>query len=59
MIEIENPDEVTHGVKRIEVDGEALARPSEGIALRDDRGTHHVRVVLGATTVAPIRAEQT
>jgi len=33
------------------VDGEPLDRPSQGIALRDDHGSHRVRVVLGAANV--------
>jgi len=51
VIDIENPGKVVGGVQRIEVDGAPLDEPKHGIALRDDRGTHRVRVVLGATSV--------
>ena len=58
VIEIENPDAVAHGVKRIEVDGELLARPSTGsrCATTTARTTS---ASCSARPVAPIGAEQT
>jgi cyclic beta-1,2-glucan synthetase len=41
-IEVENPNKVEHGVKRVTVDGEAVE--SGDIELRDDGRTHEVRV---------------
>ncbi len=52
VIEIENPDGVARGVAQIEVDGEPLLAPHQGIALIDDKGTHRIRVVLGVATQA-------
>jgi cyclic beta-1,2-glucan synthetase len=44
---VENPDGVSQGVARIELDGGALADVT-AIPLVDDGGTHEVRVVMGA-----------
>jgi cyclic beta-1,2-glucan synthetase len=46
-ISVENPQAVTRGVAFVEVDGERLAHPEQGFALRDDAQTHQVKVVLG------------
>jgi cyclic beta-1,2-glucan synthetase len=46
-IAVENPRGVSHGVTRIEVDGEALNNGASRIALTDDGTVHQVRVVLG------------
>ncbi|MGE5599494.1 MAG: GH36-type glycosyl hydrolase domain-containing protein, partial [Bacteroidota bacterium] len=45
-IAVENPDHVEHGVVLVELDGEAAAGGE--IVLRDDGGTHRVRVRMGA-----------
>jgi len=45
-IRIENPDRVTRGIARVEVDG-AIVVPRAPFALLDDGREHHVRVVLG------------
>jgi cyclic beta-1,2-glucan synthetase len=45
-IAVENPAGVSRGVCALELDGAAVV-VSDGIALRDDGGTHRVRVVLG------------
>jgi cyclic beta-1,2-glucan synthetase len=47
VILIENPDGVSHGVVRAELDGEALAGEPVVIPLVDDGATHHVRLRLG------------
>ena len=44
-ITVENPDRVSHGVARMEIDGET--RPIEALALTDDGKTHVIRVMLG------------
>ena len=44
-ITVENPEHVTSGVVRVEVDGAVAAAKS--VALRDDGRAHEVRVVLG------------
>ena len=44
---VENPNGVSRGVARIELDGEGLPADARGIALADDTRTHIVRVVLG------------
>lgn len=46
VIVVENSQNVTQGVVRIEVDGQALTETT-AIALVDDSFIHHVRVVLG------------
>jgi cyclic beta-1,2-glucan synthetase len=48
-IVVENPRGVTRGVSSLEVDGLCLDG-QDSISLADDRGTHHVRVVLGQTS---------
>jgi cyclic beta-1,2-glucan synthetase len=48
-VRIENPDRVNRGVVKVLVDGEELARPAEGLRLKDDGGRHEVRVILGRT----------
>jgi len=47
-ISVENPDEVQHGISRIELDGKPLL-PVESmrIPLMDDRGLHKVSLILG------------
>ena len=44
---IENPDAVSHGVRRAELDGQVLPSGSACIPLSDDGAVHVVRVVLG------------
>ena len=44
-IVVENPDGVSRGVRRVELDGSRL--PSADIPFTDDGGQHHVRVELG------------
>jgi cyclic beta-1,2-glucan synthetase len=51
-INVENPHGVARGVASIELDGEHLAFPEQGIALHDDAQVHHVKVVLGSVPVA-------
>ena len=46
-IAVENPDGVSRGVTRVELDGEALPGRTTRIPLADDGATHRVRVVLG------------
>ena len=46
-IAVENPDGVSRGVTRVELDGKALSGARPGIPLTDDGATHRVRVVLG------------
>jgi cyclic beta-1,2-glucan glucanotransferase len=46
-ITVENPQGVTRGVARTELDGTALAGSQARIPLSDDGATHRVRVVLG------------
>jgi cyclic beta-1,2-glucan synthetase len=45
-IVVENPDGVSRGVFKLEVDG-AVVDPAAGVALVDDGTAHRVRVVLG------------
>jgi cyclic beta-1,2-glucan glucanotransferase len=52
-IVVENPDAVSSGLIRTEVDGVAV--PGDRIALRDDGGTHLVHVSLGKSQ--PIEVE--
>ena len=47
LIKIENPERVSRGVVRIELDGEPLPAGERQIALKDDGRKHIVRVVLG------------
>lgn len=47
---VENPDGVSHGVARIELDGET--RPGPDVLLTDDGGRHQIRVLLGADRAA-------
>jgi cyclic beta-1,2-glucan synthetase len=44
---VENPERVSRGVARVEVDGQQLASGPPVIALVDDAETHRVRVILG------------
>ena len=46
-ISVENPQGVSRGVTRLELDGEALPADGSTVALADDGATHRVRVVLG------------
>ena len=46
-IGVENPDHVSRGVVRAELDGVKLAEAATGISLVDDGGIHNVRIVLG------------
>lgn len=45
IIEVENPSNVTHGVKEITLDGEELEE--DVVPPSDDKETHHVKVILG------------
>ncbi len=45
-ITVENPDGVSHGIARIELDGESRLN-ANSITLQDDGQVHQVRVVLG------------
>ena len=47
QIAVENPDRVSRGVARIEVDGAVLPADRAWFPLEDDGATHRVRVVLG------------
>jgi cellobiose phosphorylase len=47
LILIENPNGVSHGVVRAELDGKPLPGVSVTIPLVDDGATHHVRLQLG------------
>ena len=51
-INVENPRGVARGVARIELDGEQLAFPDQGIALHDDAQEHRVNVVMGNDSVS-------
>ncbi|MDQ3200450.1 MAG: protein ndvB, partial [Verrucomicrobiota bacterium] len=51
-IAVENPDGVSQGIARVELDGTALA--DKVIPLSDDGTSHEVRVVLGKS---PVRAQ--
>jgi cyclic beta-1,2-glucan synthetase len=46
-IAVSNPDGVSRGVVRAELDGIALPGTEPRIPLMDDGATHRVRVVLG------------
>jgi cyclic beta-1,2-glucan synthetase len=46
-IAVENPNGVSRGVIRVELDGEALPGPQARVTLADDGATHRVLVVLG------------
>jgi cyclic beta-1,2-glucan synthetase len=50
-IAVENPNGVSRGVVRAELDGEALPGPQARIPLADDGATHHVLVVLGRSRI--------
>lgn len=50
-ISVRNPDGVSHGVARIELDGRALATPE--VPLDEDGGRHVVHVTLGRVTGQP------
>jgi cyclic beta-1,2-glucan synthetase len=50
-ISIENPEGITHGVSRIELDGECQS-DTDGIRLQDDGQTHQVRVLMGFSGTA-------
>jgi cyclic beta-1,2-glucan synthetase len=47
VIMVENANGAGHGVSRIEVDGNVVDKPGEGISLQDDGATHRVRITLG------------
>jgi cyclic beta-1,2-glucan synthetase len=47
VIMVENSNGAGRGVSRCEVDGVAIEKPGEGIALNDDGATHRVRIILG------------
>ncbi len=49
-INVENPDQVCRGVKRVEMDGQTLDVDAP-VALVDDGKTHRLRIVLGSTLV--------
>ncbi len=44
---VENPNSVSNGVKRIELDGKPITSVKDGIPLTDDKKVHIVKVVLG------------
>ena len=46
-IAVENPDHVSHGVVRTELDGVMIADGAAPVTLSHDGGQHRVRVVLG------------
>ncbi len=46
-IAVENPNGVSSGVNRVELDGEALAAGTTHINLSDDGAIHRIRIVLG------------
>jgi cyclic beta-1,2-glucan synthetase len=46
-IAVENPNGVSRGVIRVELDGETLPGPQARVTLADDGATHRVLVVLG------------
>ena len=46
-IRIENPDHVSRGIRRAELDGVVLPDGQARFTLVKDAGTHDVRVVLG------------
>ena len=46
-IVIDNPQCVSRGITRVELDGAALAAGLDSIDLIDDSGVHRVRVLLG------------
>ncbi|MEO8779866.1 MAG: glycosyl transferase family 36 [Rhodanobacter sp.] len=48
-INVENPDQLCRGIKRIELDGQTLA-VDKSIALTDDGKTHQLRVTLGSAS---------
>jgi cyclic beta-1,2-glucan synthetase len=47
QVSVENPDRVSRGVTRVELDGETLAAGGIGIPLVDDGAMHRIRVTLG------------
>jgi cyclic beta-1,2-glucan synthetase len=47
-IDVQNPERVLAGVKRILVDGVSLPRPADGVSLIDDGKRHRVEVIMGA-----------
>ena len=51
-IHVENPGGVSRGIAHVELDGAALCGAQARVTLADDGQTHHVRVVLGSTTLA-------
>ncbi len=46
-IQFENPDHRSKGVQRIELDGEVVQTSDAALALRDDRKSHFVKVIIG------------
>ncbi|HEY3307512.1 MAG TPA: glucoamylase family protein [Desulfuromonadaceae bacterium] len=48
LIRIENPDRVSRGVVRIDLDGEALPAAERMVPLKDDGKEHKVMVVMGS-----------
>jgi cyclic beta-1,2-glucan synthetase len=46
-IEVQNPNGVSRGVARAELDGASLAGHQARVELFDDGATHHLLVVLG------------
>ncbi len=46
-IHVENPDHVSHGIRKVLVDGVEV-NPATGITLSDDGLVHQVRVIMGA-----------
>ena len=48
-VAIENPEHISHGVDLVELDGVAV--PDKTITLRDDGGSHDIRVRMGGTRI--------
>ncbi len=44
---VENPNSISNGVKKIELDGKPIMSIKDGISLVDDKKVHTVKVVLG------------
>ncbi len=50
-IQVVNPDHVSGGIARIELDGVALPGAAASLALKDDQRQHSVKVVMGAAPI--------
>ena len=49
-IQFENPNHVSKGIQRIELDGEVIQAKDATLELKDDRKNHLVKVTMGAQT---------